>query len=54
MQLFSVRDSIGAVVNAAVYEPTDMVNFASKLEVGDIIRIGFGVRKPSAKASKNY
>jgi len=47
--LFSVRDSIGAVVNAAVYEPTDMVNFASKLEVGDVIKIGFGVRKPSSK-----
>ena len=47
--MFSVKDPIGAVVNAAVYEPTDMVNIASKLVVGDIIRIGFGVRKPSAK-----
>jgi tRNA(Ile2)-agmatinylcytidine synthase len=47
--MFSVRDPIGAVINAAVYEPTDMVNIASKLEVGDIIRIGFGVRKPSSK-----
>ena len=47
--MFSVRDPIGAVVNAAVYEPTDMVGIASKLEVGDVIRIGFGVRKPSSK-----
>lgn len=47
--MFSVMDPIGAVINAAVYEPTDMVNIASKLEVGDVIRIGFGVRKPSSK-----
>jgi tRNA(Ile2)-agmatinylcytidine synthase len=47
--VFSVRDPTGAVVNAAVYEPTDMVDIASKLEVGDVIRIGFGVRKPSSK-----
>lgn len=47
--MFSVRDPIGAVVNAAVYEPTDLVNIASKLEVGDVIKIGFGVRKPSSK-----
>jgi tRNA(Ile2)-agmatinylcytidine synthase len=50
--MFSVRDSIGAVVNAAVYEPTDMVNIASKLDVGDVIKIGFGVRKPSLKHLK--
>lgn len=50
--IFSVRDSIGAIVNAAVYEPTGMVNIASKLEVGDIIKIGFGVRKPSSKHLK--
>jgi tRNA(Ile2)-agmatinylcytidine synthase len=47
--MFSVRDPIGAVVNAAVYEPTDLVNIAAKLEVGDVIKIGFGVRKPSSK-----
>lgn len=47
--MFSVKDSIGAVVNAAIYEPTDMVNIASKLEVGDVIKIGFGVRKASSK-----
>jgi tRNA(Ile2)-agmatinylcytidine synthase len=47
--MFSVRDPIGAVVNAAVYEPTDLVNIAAKLEVGDVIKIGFGVRKPTSK-----
>ena len=47
--MFSVRDAIGGVVNAAVYEPTDLVKIASKLEVGDSIKIGFGVRKPSSK-----
>jgi tRNA(Ile2)-agmatinylcytidine synthase len=47
--MFTVKDSFGAVVNAAVYEPTDMVNIVSKLEVGDAIKIGFGVRKPSSK-----
>jgi tRNA(Ile2)-agmatinylcytidine synthase len=47
--MFSVKDSIGAIVNAAVYEPTDMVNIASKLEVGDVIKIGFGVRRASSK-----
>ncbi len=50
--MFRVRDLIGAVVNAAVYEPTDMVSIASKLEVGDVILIGFGVRKPSSKHPK--
>jgi tRNA(Ile2)-agmatinylcytidine synthase len=47
--MFSVRDPMGAVVNAAVYEPTDLVNIAAKLEVGDVIKIGFGVRKPTSK-----
>jgi tRNA(Ile2)-agmatinylcytidine synthase len=47
--VFRVRDPTGSVINAAVYEPTDMANIASKLEVGDVIRIGFGVRKPSSK-----
>jgi len=47
--MFSVRDPNGAVVNAAVYEPTDLVNIAAKLEVGDVIKMGFGVRKPSSK-----
>jgi tRNA(Ile2)-agmatinylcytidine synthase len=50
--MFRVRDPTGAVVNAAVYEPTDMVSIASKLEVGDIVRIGFGVRRPSSKHPK--
>ena len=50
--MFSVKDSIGAIVNAAVYEPTDMVNIASKLEVGDVIKIGFGVRRASSKHTK--
>ena len=47
--VFSVVDLRGSVIDAAVYEPTDMVNIASKLEVGDVIKIGFGVRKPSPK-----
>lgn len=47
--MFSVKDLTGAVISAAVYEPTDLVNIAAYLDVGDIIKIGFGVRKPTSK-----
>ena len=37
---------------AAVYEPTGLTNVAAKLEVGDVIEIGVGVRKGTIKHPK--
>lgn len=47
--IFSARDHAGTVIKAAIYEPTGLANVASRLDVGDVIKIGFGVRKPTSK-----
>ena len=43
------QDSTGIIYPAAVYEPTGLTNIASLLQVGDFIRIGYGVRKATSK-----
>jgi tRNA(Ile2)-agmatinylcytidine synthase len=49
--IFTVKqDSAG--MPAAVYEPTGLANVATKLEDGDIIEIGVGVRKGTTKHPK--
>jgi len=42
----------GAQMPAAVYEPTGLANVAAKLEAGDLIEIGVGVRKGTTKHPK--
>lgn len=42
----------GAQMPAAVYEPTGLAGIAAKLEAGDKIEIGVGVRKGTSKHSK--
>lgn len=49
--IFSVEQA-GAEMPAAVYEPTGLTNVAAKLEVGDVIEIGVGVRKGTIKHPK--
>ena len=44
---FEISDNDGFKSVAAVYEPTGMGKIAARLEVGDIIDIGFGVTKVS-------
>jgi len=46
--LFAVQDSTGIIYPACVYEPTGLTNIASLLQVGDYIRIGYGVRKATS------
>lgn len=41
-----------AEMPAAVYEPTGLANVAAKLEAGDVIEIGVGVRKGTTKHPK--
>jgi tRNA(Ile2)-agmatinylcytidine synthase len=48
--IFTVES--GAEMPAAVYEPTGLANVAAKLDVGDIIEIGVGVRKGTTKHPK--
>jgi tRNA(Ile2)-agmatinylcytidine synthase len=43
--IFGIEDSGGVTGSAAVYEPTGLTKIASQMEVGDVIEIGFGVRK---------
>lgn len=50
--LFEVEDSHGDICPAALYEPTGLTTIASQLEVGDVIEIGYGVRKATAKHPK--
>lgn len=50
--MFKVRDLTGTVINAAVYEPTDLASTAARLDIGDTIKIGFGVRKPTSRHPK--
>ena len=49
--IFTIEQA-GAEMPAAVYEPTGLANIAAKLEPGDIIKIGCGVRKGTAKHPK--
>jgi tRNA(Ile2)-agmatinylcytidine synthase len=49
--IFTVEQD-GAQMPAAVYEPTGIANVAAKLEVGDAIEIGVGVRKGTTKHPK--
>ncbi len=42
----------GAEMPAAVYEPTGLANIATKLEIGDAVEIGVGVRKGTSKHPK--
>lgn len=46
--IFSVEQN-DAQMPAAVYEPTGLANIAAKLEQGDLIEIGCGVRKGTTK-----
>ena len=50
--LFEVEDSHGHICPAALYEPTGLTTTASQLEVGDVIEIGYGVRKATSKHPK--
>ena len=49
--IFTV-DQDGAEMPAAVYEPTGLANIAAKLEAGDLVEIGVGVRKGTSKHPK--
>jgi tRNA(Ile2)-agmatinylcytidine synthase len=49
--IFTVKQD-SAEMPAAVYEPTGLANIATKLEDGDIIEIGVGVRKGTTKHPK--
>lgn len=49
--IFTVRQA-SAEMLAAVYEPTGLTSIASKMEPGDIIEIGVGVRKGTTKHPK--
>jgi tRNA(Ile2)-agmatinylcytidine synthase len=49
--IFTVEQN-GAEMPAAVYEPTGLANVAAKLEVGDVIELGVGVRKGTTKHPK--
>jgi tRNA(Ile2)-agmatinylcytidine synthase len=49
--IFTVEQG-GAQMPAAVYEPTGLAHVAIKLEVGDLIEIGVGVRKGTTKHPK--
>ena len=49
--IFTVEQD-GAKMPAAVYEPTGLANVAAKLEAGDLIEIGAGVRKGTIKHPK--
>lgn len=49
--IFTVEQN-GAEMPAAVYEPTGLANIAIKLEAGDLIEIGVGIRKGTTKHPK--
>ncbi|MGD1834579.1 MAG: TiaS agmantine-binding domain-containing protein [Nitrososphaeraceae archaeon] len=50
--LFSLQDRSKSTAMVAVYEPTGLTRIASKLEQGDKIKIGVGVRKASNEYPK--
>ena len=47
--ILEVKDDCGNTIAAAVYEPTDLTNIASKLKIGDVVEIGFGVGEATSK-----
>jgi tRNA(Ile2)-agmatinylcytidine synthase len=47
--MFQIEDLNGVICPAAIYEPTDLATIASKLEKGDVIKIGCSVRKATSK-----
>jgi tRNA(Ile2)-agmatinylcytidine synthase len=49
--IFTVEQN-GAEMPAAMYEPTGLASVAAKLEAGDVIEIGVGVRKGTTKHPK--
>jgi tRNA(Ile2)-agmatinylcytidine synthase len=49
--IFTVEQD-GAEMPAAVYEPTGLANIVAKLEAGDLVEIGVGVRKGTTKHPK--
>jgi tRNA(Ile2)-agmatinylcytidine synthase len=49
--IFTVKQD-DAEMSAAVYEPTGLANIAIKLEAGDLIEIGVGIRKGTTKHPK--
>ncbi len=49
--IFTVKQN-SAEMPAAVYEPTGLANVATKLEDGDVIEVGVGVRKGTTKHPK--
>ncbi|HXV46087.1 MAG TPA: tRNA(Ile)(2)-agmatinylcytidine synthase [Nitrososphaera sp.] len=49
--IFTVEQD-GSKMPAAVYEPTGLASVAAKLEAGDIVEIGVGVRKGTTKHPK--
>jgi tRNA(Ile2)-agmatinylcytidine synthase len=49
--IFTVEQD-GAEMPAAVYEPTGLANVAAKLQAGDVIEVGVGVRKGTTKHPK--
>jgi len=42
---FEIEDSGGDTASAAVFEPTGLTNIASRMEIGDVIEIGCGIRR---------
>ena len=50
--LFMVVDFTGTIFPAAIYEPTCLTNIASQLEIGDLVKIGCGVRKATSQYAK--
>jgi tRNA(Ile2)-agmatinylcytidine synthase len=49
---FMVEDFTGIIFPAAIYEPTCLTNIASQLEIGDLVKIGCGVRKATSRHVK--
>jgi len=49
--IFTVMQDV-TEMPAAVYEPTGLTNIAAKLEAGDVIEIGVGIRKGTTKHPK--
>lgn len=47
--IFEVEDDCGDSIAAAVYEPTGITKIASRLKIGDLVEIGFGVREATSK-----
>ena len=51
--ILEVKDDCGNTIATAVYEPTDLTNIASKLKIGDVVEIGFGVGEATLSIKKS-